>query len=98
MPVAFEVTEASTAEQPAALRLVDQLEQWHLLERCQHLSADKGYDVGKLITRLWDQHHIKPVIDVRNCWQDGESSTDGGEYPTVRADVQGEIDYFTANQ
>ena len=23
---------------------------------------------------------------------------DGGEYPTVRADIQGEIDYLTANQ
>ncbi len=56
LPVAFEVTEASAAEQPAALRLVDQLEQRHgtLLERCEHLSADKGYEDGKLIERLWD--------------------------------------------
>ena len=76
LPVAFEVTEASAAEQPVALRLVDQLEQRHptVLERCGHLSADKGYDDGKLITRLWDEHEIKPVIDIRNCWQDGESS------------------------
>ncbi len=59
-----------------ALRLVDQVEQRHdtLLERCEHLSADKGYDDGKLIKRLWDQHEIKPVIDIRNCWQDGETS------------------------
>ena len=57
-------------------RLVDQVEQRHdtLLERCEHLSADKGYDDGKLIKRLWDQHEIKPVIDIRNCWQDGETS------------------------
>lgn len=76
LPVAFEVTEASAAEQPAALRLVDQLEQRHptVLQRCGHLSADKGYDDGKLITRLWDQHQIKPVIDIRNCWRDGETS------------------------
>ena len=76
LPVAFEVTEASAAEQPAALRLVDQLEQRHgtLLERCGHLNADKGYDDGKLITRLWDEHQIKPVIDIRNCWRDGEAS------------------------
>ena len=76
LPVAFEVTEASAAEQPAALRLVDQLEQRHgtLLERCEHLSADKGYDDGKLIERLWDTHQIKPVIDIRNCWRDGETS------------------------
>ena len=62
LPVAFEVTEASAAEQPQALRLLDQLEQRHptVLERCGHLSADKGYDDGKLIIRLWDQHQIKP--------------------------------------
>ena len=76
LPVAFAVTEASAAEQPVALRLIDQLEQHHptVLERCGHLSADKGYDDGKLITRLWDQHQIKPVIDIRNCWRDGETS------------------------
>ena len=64
------------ASRAAALRLVDQLEQRHsvLLERCGHLSADKGYDDGKLITRLWDEHEIKPVIDIRNCWRDGETS------------------------
>ena len=55
LPVAFEVTEASATEQPAALRPVDELEQCHgiLLKRCQHVSADKGYDDGKLIERLW---------------------------------------------
>ena len=76
MPVAFEVTKASAAEQPVALRLLDQLEQRHdtLLERCEHLSADKGYDDGKLIECLWDRHQIKPVIDIRNCWKDGERS------------------------
>ena len=51
LPVAFEVTEAS---QPAALRLVDQLEQRHGTLPLEHLSADKGYDDGKLIERLWD--------------------------------------------
>ena len=76
LPVAFEVTRASAAEQPVAQQLLDQLEQRHdtVLERCAMLSADKGYDDSKLIKRLWDQHQIKPVIDIRNCWQDGETS------------------------
>ena len=25
------------------------------------------YDDSKLIERLWDQHQIKPIIDIRNC-------------------------------
>ena len=76
LPVAFEVTPASAAEQPVALRLLDQLQQHHgtLLERGEILSADKGYDDSKLHKRLWDQHQIKPVIDIRKLWKDGETS------------------------
>ena len=33
-----------------------------------------GYDDGKLVIKLWDDHQIKPVIDIRNCWRDGEES------------------------
>ena len=79
LPVAFEVTKASRAEQPQAQRLLDQMQERHpeLLERCSRLSADKGYDDHKLINRLWDQHRIKPIIAIRNCWQDGDAEDDG---------------------
>ncbi len=79
LPLAFEVTKASTGEQPQAQRLLDQMHERHpeLLERCGRMSADKGYDDHKLINRLWQQHQIKPIIDVRNCWQDGEHEEDG---------------------
>ncbi len=79
VPLAFEVTKASTGEQPQAQRLLDQMQDRHpeLLQRCDRLSADKGYDDQKLINRLWQQHQIKPVIDIRNCWKDGEAEQDG---------------------
>ena len=79
VPLAFEVTKASTGEQPQAQRLLDQMQERHpeLLERCGRMSADKGYDHHKLINRLWQQHQIKPIIAVRNCWQDGEHEEDG---------------------
>ena len=41
------------------------------------MSADKGYDDHKLIDRLWQQHQIKPIIAIRNCWRDGEAEEDG---------------------
>ena len=41
------------------------------------MSADKGYDDSKLIKRLWDQHNIKPIIYIRNCWRDGDDDQDG---------------------
>ena len=36
--------------------------------------ADRGYDDNKLITRLWDDYQIKPVIDITNHWRDGEET------------------------
>ena len=31
----------------------------------------------KLTNQLWDQHQIKPLIAIRNCWQHGEADHDG---------------------
>jgi hypothetical protein len=45
-----------------------------LLERCGILLADKGYDDTKLLKKLWDEYEIKPVIDIRNMWRDGEAT------------------------
>ena len=74
LPVAFEVTRASCSEVPEAHRLVKKLEERHpeLLDECETFLADRGLDDGKLIERLWDDHGIKPVIDIRNMWKDGE--------------------------
>ena len=74
LPVAFEVTRASASEVPEAHRLVERMEQRHpeLLDECEIFLADRGLDDGKLIERLWEDHGIKPVIDIREMWKDGE--------------------------
>jgi hypothetical protein len=74
LPVAFEVTKASAAEQPVALDLVNQLKdkQPLLLETAEYFMADRGYDDGKLHRKLWDNHDIKPVIGIRNLWKKPE--------------------------
>lgn len=71
LPLAFEVTKASAAEQPVALELLDRLEadQPLLLETANYFIADRGYDDEKLHRRLWDNHQIKPVIGIRNLWK-----------------------------
>ena len=76
LPVAFEVTKASSSEMPEAHRLVDRLEQRHpeLLDGCESFLADKGLDDGKLIEMLWQEHQIKPVIGIRNMWKDSETT------------------------
>jgi hypothetical protein len=76
LPAAFEVTRASASEAPEAHRLVERLEQRHpqVLDECEVFLADRGLDDGKLIERLWDDHGVKAVIDIRNMWKDGEST------------------------
>jgi hypothetical protein len=74
LPVAFAVTRASAGEQPVAKALVRHLfeRQEELLERCERFLGDKGYDDGELIRQLWDEHGIKPVVAIRNCWNDSD--------------------------
>jgi len=56
--------------------LIDELKQTHpeLIERCNYLLGDRGYDDGKLIEKCWDEYRIKPIIDIRDMWKDGEDS------------------------
>ncbi len=75
LPVAYELTVASAAEQPAGRKLLLEAEERipGIIESAQILTADKGYDDTKLITQVWDRHGIKPVIDIRSTWKDSES-------------------------
>jgi hypothetical protein len=56
--------------------LIDQTasQQPEILETAEILTADKGYDDTKLITKCWDEHQIKPVIDIRNMWKDTDKT------------------------
>ena len=76
LPLGYEVSRASRPDNESAARMLDQLEQSHpeLLQGCQALMADKAYDDGKLLARLWDGHAIKPIIPKREDWQDDEKT------------------------
>jgi hypothetical protein len=76
MPVAYEVTRASESDLAQAAPMIERLKERHteLFESCETFIADKGYDDGKLIEALWDEEGIKPVIDIRNMWKDGEET------------------------
>lgn len=75
LPVAFEVTKASTGEQTVAKEMIKELGTTHKewLEKCEYFLGDRGYDGSKLIEMLKEQD-IKPIIDIRNCWKDGEQT------------------------
>jgi len=57
--------------------MVDELAGSHpqLIKWCKRFSADWGYDDGKPIVKHWDEYKIKPVIDIRNLWQDQDLPT-----------------------
>ena len=76
LPVAFTVTKASISEAPQAHLLLDEIEKTNpkLLEGCAYFTADRGYDDSKLILKLWDEHNIKPIIDIRNHWKDSDET------------------------
>lgn len=76
LPVAFSVLPANSAEVPVAHKLIDAIHERapQRLERCHYFSADRGYDDTKLHKKLWDAHQIKPVIDIRRSWKDGEET------------------------
>jgi len=55
------------------------------------LTGDKGYDSRPLVTELWDAYRIKPVIDIRNMWKDGEISHVLPGYDHVPYDSKGVV-------
>lgn len=76
LPVAYEVTKASAGEAPVARDLVQRTAERHgtlLKDTCEQYFYDKGGDDTTLITTLWDEHGVKPVIPVRSCWNEGDA-------------------------
>ena len=93
LAVAFEVTKASGAEAPVMHELFEREQQRHpeLIERCEYGIGDRGYDDGKLICRHWDEYGIKPVIDIRNLWKDGEETKQTAGKWNVVYDYRGQV-------
>lgn len=75
LPVAFSVTKASNSEKTETKNLLTRIEEEHeeWLERCTYFLGDKGYDSSKIIEDL-ESKGIHSIIDIRNCWKDGEET------------------------
>ncbi len=76
LPVAFEVTRGSASDLRYGFVLMEKLSKHHpdLVERCEVLVGDRGYDSRRFVSELWDEYGIKPVVDIRNHWRDGEQT------------------------
>jgi len=76
LPIAYKITKASASDTRGGHALLEQLKekQPEILRIAETWTGDKGYDDTKLIEKCWDQYKIKPVIDIRNMWKDGEET------------------------
>jgi hypothetical protein len=75
MPIGYEVTKASESDTKHLLPLVKGVKQKHpeIYKDIDTASADKGYDSEENCRELYDEHGIKPVIDLRRMWREKET-------------------------
>ena len=75
LPVAFTISPASVSERPVGRKLVDRMacENPDILKKCRNFCADRGYDDKAMISKLWDEHGINPIIDNRLLWKDSDT-------------------------
>jgi hypothetical protein len=75
MPLGYRVTRASESDTKQLLPLVKEVKEKHLqiYKDMDMAAADKGYDSEENCRRLYDEHGIKPVIDIRRMWRDKET-------------------------
>jgi hypothetical protein len=93
LPVAYQVTRASRGEPPQARALIHKLQKRHpkVLVACDIAVADKGDDDTALIRLLWEEHQIKPVIPIRDQWNDGEPTRRVSNTRNVVYDHEGNV-------
>jgi hypothetical protein len=74
LPIAFSVTPANADEKREMLSLLtNPLLSDEMRRSIQYLLLDRGYDSTGLITGVKSMG-IVPVVDIRNCWKDGEET------------------------
>lgn len=75
LPVEYLLTKASCGEQTQLHEMLDDLAEKKpdVLDRCEYLLGDRGYDSTKLIEKL-EGKGIVPLIDICNKWRGGEKT------------------------
>jgi len=89
----FSVTRTNASEVVEAHGLLERLKEQHpeVVQRCQELAADRAYDDVTLIRKVWDDWQVLPIIDIRNCWKDGELTKLVTGFENVVYDYRGTV-------
>jgi len=75
LPIAYSLTPANADEKKEMIKLLGSplLSDEKRRRIAEHLLLDRGYDSAEMI-RAIKSAGIAPVIDIRNCWKDGEAT------------------------
>jgi hypothetical protein len=72
LPIAFSITAANVDERKAMADILEVFSDAQK-QRAYAIMMDRGYDSTKLIKQVKSKEII-PIIDIRNCWRDGEET------------------------
>jgi hypothetical protein len=72
LPIAYDVLTANSDEKKAMVDLLAKLPS-PVTSRMEHLLLDRGYDSTGTIQTV-KGYGIRPIVDIRNCWKDGETT------------------------
>ena len=72
LPIAYNVLTANSDEKKAMMDMLKKMP-CALTNRMDYLMLDKGYDSTEMI-RSAKAAGITPIVDIRNCWKDGETT------------------------
>jgi len=90
LPIAYDVLAANSDEKKTMIDMLRELP-CELKGRAKYLMLDKGYDSTEMIQAIKGAG-ISPIVDIRNCWQDGEA-TKQYKNTDIVYDYQGNV-YF----
>jgi len=76
LPLGFKVTKASRNDTAELLPMMKELKKRHprVVRRAKEGCWDKAYDSRDNCAKLYDDFGVKPVIDIRSCWQGSEKT------------------------
>jgi len=97
LPIAYSVTKANTDEKKEMIKLLESavISNEKRREICEYLTLDRGYDSTEMI-RTIKSAGIAPVVDIRNCWKDGEQ-TKQYKNTDIVYDYRGNVYYVDDN-
>jgi len=76
LPIAYKVTRASKHDGPMMKKILEKTKERHpeIMKRGEELSGDRAYDSTENNELVWDEYGIKPLLDIREMWKDGEKT------------------------